>query len=57
MKTVEPVDGRRVHEGALVSAGPEAIVIASGGGEVRVRYTDIASARTVFGWGTARSGT
>jgi len=51
VKTVEPVDGRRVHEGALVSADAEAIVIASAGGEVRVPYAGIASARTVFEWG------
>ena len=50
VKTVEPVDGRRVHEGALVSADTEAIVIASEGGELRVPYDGIASARTVFGW-------
>ena len=56
-KTAEPVEGRRVHEGALVSADPEAIVIASEGGELRVRYEDIDSARTVFEWGRARSRT
>lgn len=56
VKTVEPVDGSRVHEGALVSADAEAIAIASEGGERRVPYADIASARTVFEWGTARSG-
>jgi len=55
VKTVGPVNGRRVLEGALVSADPEAIVIATGGGELRVPYADIASARTVFEWGTARS--
>jgi ribosome maturation factor RimP len=55
LKTVRPLNGRLVHEGALVSADPEAIAIASGGGELRVPYADIASARTVFGWGTARS--
>ena len=33
VKTAEPVDGRRVHEGALVSADEEAIVIATEGGE------------------------
>ena len=50
VKTVEPVNGRRVHEGALVSADAEAIVIASQGGELRVPYDGIASARTVFEW-------
>ncbi len=55
VKTVEPVDGRRVHEGALVSADSEAIVIASDGGELRVVYDGIASARTVFEWKKAGS--
>lgn len=58
VKTVEEVDGRRAHEGALVSADAEAIVIASAGGELRVPYADVASARTVFTWGpgTERKG-
>jgi ribosome maturation factor RimP len=55
VKTVEPVDGGRVHEGALVSADAEAIVIASDGGELRVPYDGIASARTVFEWKKAGS--
>jgi len=55
VKTKEPVSGSRVHEGALVSADAEAITIASEGGELRVPHADIASARTVFEWGTARS--
>jgi ribosome maturation factor RimP len=50
VKTVAPLGGRRVHEGALVSADAEAIVIASDGGELRVPYADVASARTVFDW-------
>jgi ribosome maturation factor RimP len=50
VKTVSPVEGRRVHEGALVSADAEAIVIASEGGELRVPYADVASAHTVFDW-------
>jgi ribosome maturation factor RimP len=50
VKTVSPVGGRRVHEGALVSADAEAIVIASEGGELRVPYADVASAHTVFDW-------
>jgi ribosome maturation factor RimP len=54
VKTAGPVDGRRVHEGALVSADAEAIAIAADGGELRVPYTDIASARTVFEWGAQR---
>ena len=56
VKTKEPVSGSKVHEGALVSAYAEAIVVASEGGELRVPYADIASARTVFEWGTTRSG-
>lgn len=55
VKTVEPVDGRRVHEGALVSADAGAIVIASDGGELRVPYDGIASAKTVFEWKKAGS--
>lgn len=51
LKTVRPIDGRTVHEGALVSADAEAIVIASDGGELRVPYADLSSARTVFEWG------
>ena len=35
---------------ALVSADAEAIVVASEGGELRVPYDGIASARTVFEW-------
>ena len=50
VKTVEPMDGSRVHEGTLVSADAEAIVIASEGGELRVPYDGVASARTVFEW-------
>jgi ribosome maturation factor RimP len=51
VKTATPAGGRRVHEGALVSADAEAVVIASDGGELRVPYADIESARTVFEWG------
>lgn len=55
VKTVEPVNGRRVYEGALVSADAEAIVVASEGGELRVSYDGVASARTVFVWKKAGS--
>jgi ribosome maturation factor RimP len=55
VKTAEPMNGRRVHEGVLVSADAEAIVIASDGGELRVPYDGVASARTVFEWKKAGS--
>ena len=51
VKTSQPVGGSRTLTGALVSADAEAIVIATDGGELRVRYADIASARTVVDWG------
>lgn len=50
VKTLESVSGSKTHEGALVSADAEAIVVASEGGELRVPYADIAHARTVFEW-------
>jgi ribosome maturation factor RimP len=53
VKTVEPVEGSKVHRGALVSADAEAFTIATEGGELRVPYSDVASARTVFEWGPA----
>jgi ribosome maturation factor RimP len=53
VKTVEPVEGSKVHRGALVSADAEAFTIATDGGELRVPYGNVASARTVFEWGPA----
>ncbi|MBI3648574.1 MAG: ribosome maturation factor RimP [Actinobacteria bacterium] len=50
VKTTEPLEGSKVHEGELVSAGGEAIVIAAAGGELRVPYDAIISARTVADW-------
>ena len=55
VKTVEPVAGSKIHAGALVSADAEAIVIATDAGELRVQYANVASARTVFEWGSDRS--
>jgi ribosome maturation factor RimP len=53
VKTVEQVGGEKVFQGALVSADAEAIAIATEGGELRVPYENVASARTVFEWGPA----
>ncbi|MEP7059845.1 MAG: ribosome maturation factor RimP [Actinomycetota bacterium] len=44
------IENARNHSGELVSADAEAIVIAADGGERRIGYTDIASARTVADW-------
>ncbi len=57
VKTAQPVRGSRTHTGALVSADAEAIVIATDGGELRVPYADVASARTVFDWGEGNRST
>jgi ribosome maturation factor RimP len=54
VRTAAPVDGRRTHEGALVSADSEAILIASDGGELRVPYAVVASAKTKFEWGAEK---
>jgi len=50
VRTVTPIEGARNHAGALVSADAEAIVVATDGGELRVRYEEIASTRTVADW-------
>ncbi len=50
VRTTEPIEGARNHAGALVSADAEAIVVATGGREMRVPYDRIASARTVADW-------
>ena len=50
VKTTTPVEGRTNITGELVSADDDGIVVAAAGGELRVRYADIASARTVVDW-------
>jgi ribosome maturation factor RimP len=50
VRTTTPIEGARNHAGALVSADAEAIVIATDGGELRVPYEQVASARTVADW-------
>ena len=50
VRTLAPPAGSTALTGELVSADDDAIVIATGGGELRVRYADMASARTVADW-------
>ena len=50
MVKLKMTQGRPGLEGELVSADDEGIVLAAAGGELRVRYADIASARTVVDW-------
>jgi ribosome maturation factor RimP len=50
VKTRSPIEGRTNITGALVSTDDDAIVIAAEGGELRVPYAEIASARTVVDW-------
>jgi ribosome maturation factor RimP len=56
VKTTEPDGGSAVHEGELVSADGQAIVIAAAGGELRVPIDAIASARTVADWAAELKG-
>jgi ribosome maturation factor RimP len=48
--TSAPVDGAHVHEGPLVGADDDAITVAVGGAERRLRLADVATARTVVDW-------
>ena len=50
MKTIAPLEGARNHVGELLGADDEAILVATEGGQLRVRQADIASARTVADW-------
>lgn len=52
VKTTVPVAGSSSHEGALRRADDEGIALEVAGGELRVPYVDIASARTVADWDT-----
>ena len=53
VRSVEPVDGSRTHTGTLETADEDGIVVRTEAGERRLRYEDVASARTVFVWGPA----
>jgi len=51
VKSTEPVEGSRTHTGTLLSADDEAVTVATDAGERRIRYENLAAARTVFEWG------
>lgn len=57
VKTSVPVDGSRRHQGILVSADDDGIVVAPhdgpAAGTVAIRHADIDRARTVLVWGPA----
>jgi len=57
VKVIAPGPGRAIHEGALVAADDDGIVIEGSAGEVRLRYAEIASARTVADWERELKGT
>lgn len=51
VRTSEPVDGSRTHEGRVLEATPELVRLATDGGERTIAFEEIASARTVLDWG------
>jgi ribosome maturation factor RimP len=53
VRSVEPVEGSSTHTGTLEAADEAGIVVRTEAGERRLRYEDVASARTVFEWGPA----
>jgi ribosome maturation factor RimP len=50
VKTTASIEGRTNVTGELVSADDDAIVVGTEAGDVRVRYAEIANARTVVDW-------
>jgi ribosome maturation factor RimP len=50
VRTISPVDGTTSTSGTLVAADDDGFTVALAGGERRVDYEDVASARTVADW-------
>lgn len=50
VKTYRSVDGRRVHQGSLMTADDMGFSVEIEGTELRILYEDVSSARTVFVW-------
>jgi ribosome maturation factor RimP len=53
VRSVAPVDGSKTHTGTLEEADEDGIVVRTESGDRRIRYEDVASARTMFEWGPA----
>ena len=53
VKTGVDVDGMRVHEGLVLLADADGIVLSTDAGERRIGFDAIAGARSVFVWGPA----
>jgi len=53
VRTASPAGGSRSHQGTLASANDRGIVLATGGGNVRIPYAEVTSARTLVDWGSS----
>jgi ribosome maturation factor RimP len=56
IKLTAPIEGSRTVHGDIVEAGPASVRIAVETGERNLAYDDIASARTIFEWGSNKEG-
>jgi ribosome maturation factor RimP len=54
VRTSEPLEGARTHTGMLAAADEDGVVVTTETGERRLPYGFIASARTVFEWGSKK---
>jgi ribosome maturation factor RimP len=57
VKTSAPIDGARVHAGALVASDDDGVTVEVDGAQRRLPYAEIASARTVADWSAELKGT
>jgi ribosome maturation factor RimP len=55
VKTVRPIEGSRTHTGVLEAADTSGVTVSVEGGLRRIQLEDVASARTVFEWGSPGS--
>ena len=57
VKTEEPVEGARVHDGILIAADRDELRLSIDGTERRIPMRDVGSARTVADWDAELKGT